>query len=87
MPFLWLDVDDEPGPLSDRGLIETGSIALLSARSNPRADHPSRVWLGSFADRDTIRESGLWNVNHVDGPLRPDLLDVLDRHIHRARRL
>ena len=30
MPFLWLAIDDEPGPNSLRGLIERNSIALLS---------------------------------------------------------
>lgn len=30
MPFLWLSVDDEPGPGSVRGYIERNAIALLS---------------------------------------------------------
>jgi hypothetical protein len=30
MRFLWLCVDDEPGPDSDRGYIERNAIALLS---------------------------------------------------------
>ena len=28
MPFLWLSIDDEPGPGSNRGYIESNSIAL-----------------------------------------------------------
>ena len=35
MPFLWLAVDDEPGPQSQRGYIERNAIALLSNRSWP----------------------------------------------------
>ena len=31
MPFLWLEVDDPPGPRSRRGYIERNAIALLSA--------------------------------------------------------
>jgi hypothetical protein len=35
MPFLWLGVDDEPSLRSDRGMIETGAISLLSNRDRP----------------------------------------------------
>jgi hypothetical protein len=30
LPFLWIDVDDEPGPTSDRAYIERNAIALVS---------------------------------------------------------
>src|SRR6056297_3257375 len=30
LPFLWVDVDDEPSPESDRGYIERNAIALTS---------------------------------------------------------
>jgi hypothetical protein len=33
MPFLWIDVDDEPSPRSLRAYIERNSIALLSNAS------------------------------------------------------
>jgi hypothetical protein len=59
MPFLWLAVDDPPSPESERGVIESGSIALLSRLSNPFADPLSEAWLGHWADRAVIRESGL----------------------------
>ncbi len=35
MPFLWVDVPDEAGPHSDRGLIEVGAVALLSNYEKP----------------------------------------------------
>lgn len=84
MPFLWLPVPDEPGPLSDRAVIEAGAIALLSRRSNPDADPPSAEWLGRWSSRDTVRESGLWNVRHVDGPRR-EVISVMDRYVSKAR--
>lgn len=84
MGVLWVPVDDEPGASSDRGRIEAGAIAALSRLSNPAADPPSPAWLGNHAARPTIRGSGLWNVNHVDGPLTQDFLPVLARWIAAA---
>ena len=84
MLFLWIGVDDEPGPLSERSLIERGAISLLSARSNPQADSASANWLGNFSDRSAIASSGTWNVNHVDDPRQPRLLDAMARWIHQT---
>ena len=84
MGVLWVPVDDEPGASSDRGRIEAGAIAALSRLSNPAADPPSPGWLGNHAARPAIRGSGLWNVNHVDGPLTQDFLPVLARWIAAA---
>jgi len=78
MPFLWLAISDEPGPDSIRGYIERNSIALLSnfnRASNP-IDPPSHDWLGQWAKNAKIRESGLWNSNHVDEPFDENFLDV-----------
>jgi hypothetical protein len=85
MPFLWLGVDDPPGPGSDRAVIEAGAISLLSRRSNPEADPPSPTWLGHCAARETIRSSGLWNVRHVDGRGDPRFLEVLSRRIEELK--
>lgn len=84
MTVLWVPVDDEPGASSDRGRIEAGAIAALSRLSNPEADPPSLGWLGNYAARPAIRGSGLWNVNHVDGPLADEFLPVLARWIAAA---
>ena len=67
MPFLWLAIDDEPGPNSLRGLIERNSIALLSNYERIPFDPPSPQWLGRSCDREKVRKSGLWNQNHVEG--------------------
>jgi hypothetical protein len=84
MPFLWVDVPDAPGPDSARGIIERGSIALLSNFRRASIDPPSRSWLGRFSDRERVRESGLWNNNHVDEEPELRFLDVLNWHIDRT---
>jgi len=66
MPFLWLPVEDAPGPDSLRALIEQNSIALLSNFGRQPLDPPSDTWLGHFCDRQRVRKSGLWNSRHVD---------------------
>ena len=77
MPFLWLGVDDAPGPDSDRGIIERGAIALLSEFGKPALDPPSPNWLGRYCDRPKVQASGLWNNNHVDEDYDPAFLDVM----------
>ena len=76
MPFLWLEVDDEPGPNSKRGYIERNAIALLSSFNQREnlVDPPSPNWLGNWASNPIIAKSGLWNVNHVEEPYDSDFL-------------
>ena len=81
MPFLWLAVDDAPGPDSRRGLIERNAIALLSHARTPAADAPSGRWLGAFSDRERVRASGLWNNNHVEENYDASFLDTMERLI------
>ena len=81
MPFLWLEVGDEPGPRSERGTIERNAIGLLSGYREPALDPPSASWLGRFSDRDRVRRSGLWNNNHVDEYYAPSFLDAMERRL------
>ena len=81
MPFLWLNVDDAPGPASQRGFIERNAIALLSCFNRPALDQASTMWLGQYSDRERVRHSGLWNNNHVDEAYDKSFLDALQRHI------
>lgn len=79
MPFLWLDIDDEPGPSSLRGFVERNSIALLSNFNFriEQIDPPSENWLGNWSQREVIRKSGLWNVNHIAEHYDRGLLEIL----------
>ena len=81
MPFLWLNVSDDRGPSSSRGLIERNAIALLSSYSLLVADGPSTEWLGLYSDRERVRLSGLWNNNHVDEAYNPSFLDEMESRI------
>jgi len=83
MPFLWLEIGDKAGPESDRGVIERNSISLLSNfcdQSDP-IDPASDSWLGNYAKSDDIKQSGLWNVNHVSECYDPHFLDLMERYV------
>ena len=86
MPFVWIDVDDEPGAESLRGYIERNAIALLSNYGKQPVDPPSAGWLGRHCDRERVRESGLWNQNHVDESYDPTFLDRLDEQVRGMER-
>jgi len=76
MPFLWLAVPTRPDGRSDRGFIERNAIALLScAAGGP--DKPSSSWLGSHAASSKVRDSGLWNADHVEDAYDPAFLDLV----------
>ncbi|MDB5575302.1 MAG: hypothetical protein JWR80_478 [Bradyrhizobium sp.] len=77
MPVLWLAVDDDPGRKSLRSYVERNSIALLSNYRRPPLDPASPTWLGHSCNRPRVRESGLWNSNHVDGQYDPAFLEKL----------
>jgi len=82
MPFLWLEVNDPPGPQSERAYIERNSIALLSnfgrLGTASAVDLPSTEWLGHFCRNEMVRESGLWNVDQVTNKhIDPNFLDKL----------
>lgn len=70
----WLEVDDEAGPGSLRGLIERNAIALLSNCRRLPFDPPSDAWLGLSCPRPLVAGSGLWNQNHVTEDYDPVFL-------------
>lgn len=86
MPFLWVAVEDPPSKRSDRKVIETGSIALLSNLGREPVDPASPGWLGRWADRELVRGSGLWNVNHVDEGYEDSFLLRLEQYIQLMKR-
>ena len=77
LPFLWIEVDDEPNSQSDRAYLERNTISLVSNYRkdslDPRGDH----WLGRDSPRSEISDSGLWNINHVGERYDPAFLDRL----------
>jgi len=74
LSLLWLN------PASDRAYIEKNSIGLLAGSNGP-IDIPSKNWLGNFSPNETIRRSGLWNVNYVDCQYDDRFLDVLRKYV------
>jgi hypothetical protein len=84
MPFVWLAIDDEPGPQSRRTYIEEHSIALLSNHGKRPLDAPSPAWLGRQCDRPLVRSSGLWNSDHVDAEYDPAFLDEFENLVAAA---
>jgi len=77
LPFLWVTVDDEPSPDSDRAYLERNVIALVSNYGEELIDPRDDRWLGHDSPSEKIRHSGLWNVDHVDEACDPAALDRL----------
>lgn len=84
MPFLWLEIEDEPGKNSLRALIESNSIALLSNYKKQPIDPLSSNWLGNYRGETVIAETGLWNVRGVKSNYVPSYLNTLERLIEEA---
>ena len=84
LPFLWVDVDDEPSPESDRAYLERNAIALVSNyRKNP-LDPRSDDWLGRDSPRSEIGDSGMWNINHVGERYDPAFLNRLAESVEET---
>lgn len=77
LPFLWVNVDDEPSSDSDRAYLERNVIALVSNYNEKPTDPRDDRWLGYDSPSEKIRRSGLWNVDHVDEACDPNVLDRL----------
>lgn len=83
MSVLWIDVPDEPSLRSDRAFIERNAIALLSNRFAPM-DVASESWLGRFSPRREIRDSALWNINHVADVCDPMFLEKVELFVRQT---
>ncbi len=80
MSILWLSVEDEACPASDRAYLERNSIGLLVGKVGP-VDMPSTNWLGRFSPDERIRKSGIWNLDFLDYSYSSEFLDVLDEYV------
>jgi hypothetical protein len=87
MRCIWVEVDDEPGPNSVRGVIEGQSIALLSNYDRELLDPPSSGWLGRFSNRSFVSASGLWNQRRVTETHDSKFLDALKTAIAEGAKL
>jgi hypothetical protein len=77
---LLIAVPGESDKHNDRAYIEQSLIALLSNSRKP-LDPPSCDWLGLHSAKLEIRQSGLWNVNHVDQRFDPEFLKVFEYYV------
>ena len=80
-PIPFVNLDDEPGPDSDRAFLERNAIALLSNVGGRAIDPRRASWLGQYSQSAAIRDAGLWNVNHVEESFDPEFLDRLENAI------
>jgi hypothetical protein len=80
MSILWISVEDESGPASDRAYLERNMIGLLAGRQGP-IDIPSENWLGLYSPHDRIKRSGLWNLDFIDYSYSNTFLDILKEYI------
>lgn len=87
LPFLWINVDDEPGPESDRAYIERNAIALVSNFECEPTDPRDEDWVGQLSRCEEIRRSGLWNVDHVDEEYDPSFLNRLEMAVKETNPL
>jgi hypothetical protein len=78
MGLVWLRVEDAAGPASARAYIEEQVLALLALE--PGADPPSAQWLGRHSPHPKIRQSGLWNADHVAKPYDPAFLPLFQQY-------
>jgi hypothetical protein len=87
LPFLWIDVDDEPSPESDRAYLERNVIALVSNYRKDSLDPRSDDWLGCDSPCSEISDSGLWNINHVGEQYDTAFLDRLSDAVEETSEL
>lgn len=81
LPFIWVAINDEPGPESDRAYIEQNVISLVSNYRKTPIDPRSGGWIGRYSPSNEIQESGLWNVNHVEEQYEPEFLPQFETYV------
>jgi len=86
-PFLWVSIDDEPSADSDRAYVEQNTIALLSNYDTNTIDARDDDWLGRYSRSRQIRNSGLWNVNHVEEQYDIEFLNRLKQAVGNTNSL
>ena len=85
LSFTWLEVDDPPGPNSDRAFIETNSIALVSNYEKSPLDPRIDSWLGKFCPKEEIQKSGLWNNKDVKKMYDKSFLELFEKYLKKIK--
>ncbi len=80
MKLLWLSINDEASPISDRAYIERNIIGMLVGMGGA-AEPASSEWLGLSSPDERIRQAGLWNLEFLDYSYSPDYLDVIEEYV------
>lgn len=81
MSFTYVSVGDEPSKRSDRAYLEKNAIALLSTTGRS-IDPPSQEWLGLHSPYAQIRESGMWNKQHVGKVFDRRFLETFETYVN-----
>ncbi len=81
MSVLWLKIDDDAGTSSHRAYLERNLIGLLAGNSDEIIDPPSTKWLGQASPDLRIRQSGLWNLQHLNYLYEDQFLDMFDQYV------
>ncbi|WP_417308191.1 hypothetical protein [Devosia sp.] len=66
LSFTFLEIRDPSSPKSQRAILEHSFINYLAADGIP-IEIPTKHWLGQHSPVEAIRNSGLWNIQHVGG--------------------
>jgi hypothetical protein len=81
LPFIYIEIDDEASPKSDRAYVERNAIALLSNYNKEVFDPRDSTWLGFHSPIVEINRSGLWNSDHVTKQYDPNFLKKFKYYI------
>lgn len=84
MPLLCMEIPNQPERVGLKDYIVKQSIGLLSNFHRRAWEPPSDSWLGHYCGNALVRESGLWNANHVMEAYDPAFLDVLEDLISKT---
>lgn len=82
---LFIPAHDSAGTGSIRATIEKQFIAMFTEHMCP-LENSSNDWLGRFSDKQTIRETGLWNVRDVGEPYDSKFLPFLESYMARKNK-
>jgi hypothetical protein len=81
LSYLWVSAEDQASSTSDRAVIESNAIALLSDFGKPAIDPATDEWLGCVCPKPDIPGSSLWNSRDVRATFDPRGLELLVQRV------